>query len=340
MEFVDNSLDDAEALFNHARGEYSRLVTIDVHVSRDDRTLRIVDDCRGMPPDMLSRVVMRVGESRKRGASFVNGQFGFGMQSFRAACTTLTVTSRSAGERAHRIRVEREQCAGFRLEPVGAAEAPALTADESGAACTGTEVVLAGFDKQWVDESFHAAAVASEIESHFERLLDRRELRVRVWDDDAPDAAPLCCRPIDYQQLCPGASVKLDVDLGHGQTAQCNLCVLPSTGGGLAPKAGGASGTSADVGGFAAGMQAYASRFFVSGRRIASCGATSSFARGSANRWTIWSNPCVVGYIDVRGERGGPLQPVITRDEFKNTRHRAKACESLAHSRPLGYLLT
>ena len=33
---------------------------------------------RGMSPDTLSRVVMRVGESRKRGASFVNGQFGFG----------------------------------------------------------------------------------------------------------------------------------------------------------------------------------------------------------------------------------------------------------------------
>ena len=52
--------------------------------------------CRGMPPETLSRVVMRVGESRKRGASFVNGQFGFGMQAFRAACSSLTVLSRTS----------------------------------------------------------------------------------------------------------------------------------------------------------------------------------------------------------------------------------------------------
>ena len=32
MEFVDNSLDDAEALFDHDTGAYSRNVTIDVHV--------------------------------------------------------------------------------------------------------------------------------------------------------------------------------------------------------------------------------------------------------------------------------------------------------------------
>ena len=43
-------------------------------------------------------MVMRVGESGKRGASFVNGQFGFGMQAFRAACATLTVRSRGVDE--------------------------------------------------------------------------------------------------------------------------------------------------------------------------------------------------------------------------------------------------
>ena len=36
----------------------------------------------------------------------------------------------------------------------------------------------------------------------------------------------------------------------------------------------------------------------------------------------IWSNPS--GYIDMRGaQEGGPLQPVITRDEFKKTQYRA-----------------
>ena len=84
MEFVDNALDDAEALYDGEADAYLRPVTVDVHVSRAQGSLRIVDNCRGMAPDVLSRVVMRVGESRKRGASFVNGQFGFGMQARRA----------------------------------------------------------------------------------------------------------------------------------------------------------------------------------------------------------------------------------------------------------------
>ena len=50
--------------FDHP-GAYLRPVNIHVHVSRRERTLRIVDDCTGMEADTLSRVVMRVGESRK-----------------------------------------------------------------------------------------------------------------------------------------------------------------------------------------------------------------------------------------------------------------------------------
>ena len=69
-----------------------------------------------------------------------------------------------------------------------------------------------------------------EIESHFERLLNRRRLHVHVWDADAPSSAPLVCHPIDYAALSPGASVRTEVELGGGQVAECNLCVLPSGG--------------------------------------------------------------------------------------------------------------
>ena len=47
MEFVDNSLDDAEALFDHEARSYHREVHVDVFVSREERTLRIRDNCRG-----------------------------------------------------------------------------------------------------------------------------------------------------------------------------------------------------------------------------------------------------------------------------------------------------
>lgn len=195
MEFVDNAFDDAEAMYDAEVASYRRNICIDVFVSRAQRRLRIVDNCRGMTPDVLGRVVMRVGESGKRGASFVNGQFGFGMQAFRAACSTLTVRSRSAIEgspelaspTAYQIRVERSKADGFVLEPlpdVATAAEPVegsvFSAVQLGNAAagdvgttwlagTGTEVVLAGFDAQWIDDSFAMAPIAAEIESHFER---------------------------------------------------------------------------------------------------------------------------------------------------------------------------
>ena len=326
MEFVDNSLDDAESLYDSAAGAYFRPVNINVHVSRRERTLRIVDDCTGMQADTLSRVVMRVGESKKRGASFVNGQFGFGMQAFRAACSTLIVSSRTEeatpAVSGYQIRVDREQSDGFRLEALEA------TAFGEG---TGTEVVLANFDQQWVDDTFRADVVAREIESHFERLLDRGSLVVRVWDADEPSGEldpSLVCRPLDYAALSPGASVKVEVLLSGEQLAECNLCVLPVSSA-LSRAADDSSGPDGASRGGVGPSADRSARFFASGRRIAGCGSTSSFAKLSSNRWTVWSHPQVVGYIDIRGARDGPLQPVITRDEFKNTRGRTAAYEAI-----------
>ena len=57
MEFIDNSLDDAESGYRPETTSYSQPVDIRVYVSRTKRSIRIVDNCRGMPPDVLSRWV-------------------------------------------------------------------------------------------------------------------------------------------------------------------------------------------------------------------------------------------------------------------------------------------
>ena len=168
-------------------------------------------------------------------------------------------------------------------------------------------------------------------------LLDRARLRVRVIDDDvAGESVERTCRPLDYASLSPGASVKRTIDLGGGQTALCNLCVLSSSAPASPPQATASTGPptaaaappgTAPSARLAArhgarselgGTDQRGARFFAGGRRIKACGATPSFARHSTNRWTVWSHPQVVGYIDIVGTRSGPLQPVITRDEFKN----------------------
>jgi hypothetical protein len=129
------------------------------------------------------------------------------------------------------------------------------------------------------------------------------------------------CAPVDYASIAPGASVKQVIELGGGQRAECNLCVLPTLPRNTTHAPGGGGGVS--------GPNSRAARFFVNGRRIASCGGTPSFAKLSPNRWTVWSHPQVVGYIDVVGHKGGPLQPVITRDEFKNKRGRTAAFDAI-----------
>ena len=87
---------------------------------------------------------MRVGESRKRGVSFVNGQFGFGMQAFRAACSSLTVRSRhetadfgklvnEANNDVYQIHIDRAQSDGFALESLNGDDLDGTAFDESAA---------------------------------------------------------------------------------------------------------------------------------------------------------------------------------------------------------------
>ncbi len=44
----------------------------------------------------LLRIVQGVGDSRKRGKSWQNGQFGFGMHAFRAAAQRLAIYTKVA----------------------------------------------------------------------------------------------------------------------------------------------------------------------------------------------------------------------------------------------------
>ena len=109
MEFVDNAIDDAEAFYRRVEqeggneaeegegdagesfGAYEREVEVNVFVCEESKRIRVVDNCRGMPREVLQRVVLNVGESKKRGVAFLNGQYGFGMQAFRTCCESLTV---------------------------------------------------------------------------------------------------------------------------------------------------------------------------------------------------------------------------------------------------------
>lgn len=335
MEFVDNALDDAEALLVREEASsapfpgsfslgYARPVHVRIYVNRESRSLRVVDNCRGMDLETLKRVVLNVGESRKRGMAFLNGQFGFGMQSFRACAKRLRVRTRREGDpRAHEITVDRDSAGGFQ---VGVLEDWMLGEDaHTGAAWTGTEVTLEELDEHWTgDGSLGVEEIAGEIECHFERLLSRGNLAISVHDETAdgevrdtnawiPDRV---CAPYDYSS----GEVVVDTTLSWPppkptsssevpspspkQTARVVLAVVPKEARERSP------------------------RFFVNGRRIANVGQVPAFCKKTKNRWSVWNHPQVIGYIDITNGDGcedPPIAPTITRDDFKRTKA-ADAC--------------
>jgi hypothetical protein len=74
MEYVDNALDDAAYLYRDNQGAYPYPIAIDVSLDEARRTMTVRDNCRGMTRETLQRVVQNVGESEKRGVSWVNGR--------------------------------------------------------------------------------------------------------------------------------------------------------------------------------------------------------------------------------------------------------------------------
>jgi len=332
MEFVDNSLDDAEALLvreeEQGAGEqaalgYSRPVHIRVYVNRASRSLRVVDNCRGMDPETLQRVVLNVGESRKRGMAFLNGQFGFGMQSFRACAKRLRVRTRREGDgTAHEITVDRDSAGGFR---VGVVEDWMLGEDARGGAWTGTEVVLEELDEHWTgDGSLGVEEIAGEIECHFERLLSRTNLTISVHDETVAEADNMdawipdrVCTPHDYSS----ATVVVDTTLAWPPTRGGDASSTAAGSAGRAPRPKQTARVVLAV--VPKEARERSPRFFVNGRRIANIGQVPAFCKKTKNRWAVWNHPQVIGYVDITNGDGcedPPIAPTITRDDFKRTK--------------------
>ena len=340
MEFVDNAIDDAEAFYEYgadegalgegteAFGAYGRSVEVDVFVCREKRSIRVVDNCRGMPPEVLKRVVLNVGESKKRGVAFLNGQYGFGMQAFRTCCESLTVqTKTSAEDDAMEIQLGRWQMEGFNVRTVPRAESPIKG--------TGTMVKLENFDEQWMDETFSGQEIAKEIELHFERLLARSGLIVNVFEEDESGRVTALhrCEPFDYSSEALGVIESINTSVVWPSETKNNQDKTTGAAGG----AGGAGMVPQKVCirlcVASQPVSGRISRFFVNGRRIKEVAGTRSFTAYSKRRWTVWAHPNVLGFIDISNQegtaQGGALQPVITRDEFKRTRYRKKMFEYL-----------
>ena len=114
MEYVDNALDDAEALYRQNNGAYPYPIQIDITIDSANRAVTVQDNCRGMTRSTLERIVRSIGESEKRGQTWVNGRFGFGVHAFRAAARRISFQTRHIDGSQYTLELQRDQHRGRR----------------------------------------------------------------------------------------------------------------------------------------------------------------------------------------------------------------------------------
>ena len=131
MEYVDNPLDDAETIFRANGNRYPTEVVISIHIDSLRSEVTITDNCRGMMSETLRRIVQNIGQSQKKGLTWVNGRFGFGVHAFRGRrnafvfapntkATRASTCSSTSGNRpasAHRRRFPPDCRLATRPEP-------------------------------------------------------------------------------------------------------------------------------------------------------------------------------------------------------------------------------
>ncbi|MBP6469837.1 MAG: sensor histidine kinase [Chloroflexi bacterium] len=292
MEYVDNAVDDAEALYRENGGAYPYPIRIDLTIDREQRAVSVQDNCRGMTRDTLERVVRNVGESQKRGQTWVNGRFGFGVHAFRAAAERIHFQTQHAHGSHFVLELQRDQHRGIKD---GRRLDEPFPSDRG----TGCLVTVSGFDADWF-RGITAVSLQAEIENHFERLLARPDLHITVGEKGEPR---LVCRPFDDAAVA-GLDLHRELSLEHKGE------VFPVT---VFLKVAQATAVYRPV------------SFFARGRRIGEATDIKSFMRKSVAKTAVWGHPHLTGYIEV----GEIVQPIINRDDFVRTPGRTLLYEAL-----------
>jgi hypothetical protein len=257
----------------------------------------IRDNCRGMSRDVLERIVRNIGESDKRGLTWVNGRFGFGVHAFRAAAEHIHFETKHALSSHHILEFSRDQLTGIKEAQRSDEQFPTSTQ-------TGTMVSVSKFEREWF-AGVSAESIKQEIESHFERLLNRRGLRIQVSEIGKP---PLVCQAFDYGALA-GQEIQRSLELTYqGQVYPIELYLKIAS----------------------QPLPGKNASFFARGRRIAPVSEIKSFMRKSNYATSLWGHPNLVGYLEV----GEMVQPILNRDDFVRTKRRQILYDALIDLEP------
>lgn len=191
LEFVDNSIDNAEQYFDTLNNKYSRPIKIILDILGDNHKnghIVITDNCEGIVD--LKKIVEDFGNSRKRGQAETNGEFGFGMCSFLACCEKLEITTRTKKDLIEKIVIAKEH---FNVDKHEDFKFSNIEKIKDFLFDSGTIIKLATFNKSsWKD--LNIDFIKNEIEKHFELLLNRGNLEIKLRNKNKEHI----CKPFDY----------------------------------------------------------------------------------------------------------------------------------------------
>lgn len=293
MEYVDNAIDAATSIQQRDQ-RFKPLLKIQINTT--SKTVTFCDNCGGMSPQELCELLSEVGRSKKKTVPWANGQFGFGVHAFRAFAREATFASRKHGERAAQITIDRT----FDEHKEVTCEA----ADPKHFEKPGTSVVIGRFDPQVFKRSVFMKSLISEIEHHFDDVLRAQLISIQVTEDRSK---PYECQYFDYANL-PGTALKKAIDFEVGlQKVRVNvdLKVLDRL------------------------MENRLPILTNKQRRIqtvADLKSYKNFLRSRAQSPYVWSNPFVVGSIEINDL----CSPNLTRDDLKDSPSREALYEQLS----------
>jgi len=289
-EYVDNSIDAAEAFF--ANCTYASEIMITVKKSADG-SIMISDNATGMTinPDEPYRIF---GSAKKNDPS-TNGMFGFGMFSFMAICDRLEIkTWHRASKLHHRFELS---VSNFNSADKAEPEFEMESCEYSDEAFGGTQMTLTDF-REGQFEDISMQTLRTEIEKHFELILQRRNITVKLIDEINNEHI---CRDFDYDRYC-SKPYTMEIRSLHKTHSKKQRSL----------KEFDISNTPAKIFLISSPDKEFDRPVFfvVKGRRVADVSSVEQFRTN--RKFQIWSKSIVTGYIDVTGV----LSPVISRKDF------------------------
>jgi len=292
MEFIDNALDSAEDYFILKEDAYEREIIIDI--KWDKKEFIISDNCAGIPD--LPIVVTSIGDSNKKGSFITNGQFGFGIHSFLAACKNIEITTKSIEDNfAHQIKFERKDFNKANVNETSIANPSEIKVDWE----SGTQVRLSNFDKDKI-KSINIDLIIKEIQRHFEGLLERSNLTIKINGNK--------CEAFDYKtneivDEYPEETLNMLTYFYNGKNGKSLTFNLADT----------------SYGPITIYLQITKKQInkppvlLVKGRRINEITHLQSF--GSKKKSGVWGHQHITGFIKVPGDF---LTPTIHRTDLSN----------------------